>query len=525
MISTRTLFRLFPLAIISLGIFLNGCRKEQEPGTEAPLEYLVKDGVQIVQDPNGRAPLSAVANFKTFDGCKVHVKVNGETPIEYDVNIYHKDHHTPIIGLYHNAVNSVEMTIIDQEGVYATKKFEITIGHLDERLPTVEVNHEAGNVEPGVTFCDLHLANNGVFATNFIAVDDKGKIRWHLDLTGYGQITWPLQRFSNGNLFVANANGIYELDMLGNEVSHWSLGGYRPHHDMIELPNGNLLLAVQKYGTTVETPNGTSESTDDHIIEFNRGSGSIVDEWDLREVLDVDRYDLTNDPVDWFHMNAIWYSASDDCIIVSGRNQGLAKIDRNNGLKWILAPHQGWGLAGANGQGLNTADYLLTAVDASGTPLSQGVQEGTEASSEFDWCWGQHAPMLLDNGNIMLFDNGYNRQFGSANSYSRAVEYSVNQNDKTVKQVWQWGTDRGLDFFSSIISDVDVLPETGNRLITAGFIRATGVPQAKVVEISHPMDMEEFEFTLYFKDVNVSGSGWGNADILYRSERMPLYPN
>lgn len=511
----------FILLLIIVG--LSSCKRDDwEAGTEAPLDYLVKDGVTIVQNPYGRSPLSAAANFKSFDPCKVKVEIDGDIPIEYEVD-YDKDHATPIIGLYHNAVNKVKLTITDQEGVFAIKEFEITIGYLDERLPNIEVNVPAGNVEEGMTFCDMHLANNGAFATNMIAVDNDGIIRWHLDLTEYGMIVWPLQRFYNGNLFMCSDQGIYEFNMLGKELNHWSIPGYRAHHDMIELPNGNFLVSVQKYGTSVNASSGTYQSTDDFIIEFNPHAGSIVDEWDLRQIMDIDRYDVVEDNIDWFHMNALWYSESDDCIIVSGRNQGLVKIDRGNNLKWILAAHRGWGQAGVSGDGFNTSDHLLTAVNGAGVPYDTDVQDGTMRAPDFDWTWGQHAPLLLGNGNLLVFDNGYNRQFGAADPYSRAVEYSIDQSAMTVKQIWEWGMERGAPFFSLIISDVDVLPQTGNRLVTSGFTNQGS--EAKVVELSYPNNMEQFEITLGFKNVNSTAQGWGQIDILYRAEKMSLFPN
>ena len=45
----------------------------------------------------------------------------------------------------------------------------------------------------------------------------------------------------------------------------------------------------------------------------------------MRPILDMDRYDLVEDEVDWFHNNAVYYSEADDCLLVSGRNQGWSK--------------------------------------------------------------------------------------------------------------------------------------------------------------------------------------------------------
>ena len=60
--------------------------------------------------------------------------------------------------------------------------------------------------------------------------------------------------------------------------------------------------------------------------------------------------------------------------------------------------------------------------------------------------------------------------------------------------------------------------------MTSGFITPRKIHKAKIVEIS-PVDNEEvFEATLFFRNVNrdFNKPGWGQADVLYRSERMDL---
>ena len=94
-----------------------------------------------------------------------------------------------------------------------------------------------------------------------------------------------------------------------------------------------------------------------------------------------------------------------------GPDAGSGKGKPQNELVWIMAPHKGWGKAGINGDGFETSDYLLTAVDANGDPYPQNVQDGLVADPNFDWTWGQHASMLLPDGNLFVFDNGYNRHF------------------------------------------------------------------------------------------------------------------
>ncbi len=91
---------------------------------------------------------------------------------------------------------------------------------------------------------------------------------------------------------------------------------------------------------------------------------------------------------------------------------------------------------------------------------------------------------MLPNGNIIVFDNGPFRNYNNENNYSRALEYEVNEADKTFRKIWQYGKNRGLELFSTIISDVDYLLKTKNILMTSGFVSPKDNHRAKVVEVS-----------------------------------------
>jgi len=115
------------------------------------------------------------------------------------------------------------------------------------------------------------------------------------------------------------------------------------------------------------------------------------------------------------------------------------------------------------------------------------------------------------------------RNFENKLHYSRAVEYKINKKDKTVEQVWQYGKERGEEFFSSIVSDVDYLAESNNILVTSGFLKTATNHTAKIVEVDYETRKEVFEATLYIKNENGDKTNnWGQSDILYRSERLEL---
>jgi len=76
---------------------------------------------------------------------------------------------------------------------------------------------------------------------------------------------------------------------------------------------------------------------------------------------------------------------------------------------------------------------------------------------------GQHAPYLLGNGNVLLFDNGPHRLDHSF-PFSRVLEIDP----ATKKIVWKYQEARVADFFSPRLSNAQRLPN-GNTLINEGW--------------------------------------------------------
>ncbi|MEM9997784.1 MAG: aryl-sulfate sulfotransferase [Bacteroidota bacterium] len=495
-----------------------------EPDANAvPITDLLASGTDLADglelNPSGIAPLAAALTFETQVPTKVAVEVLGRHPVSQGFDTVADLHAVPLIGLYPGADNRVVVRVTEPATErYGLDTLTVATPALPAFFPTVEILTASPAMEPGWTLSNLSIGNAGEFDSYPLLFDEAGAIRWYLDFSRNSDITFLIRRLANDNWLTAHQSTITEYDLLGTVINRWRTDGYIAHHEIVEMPNGNFLVAVNVAGrSTVE----------DHVIEVSRSSGAVVREWDLRPLLDVDRFDLVVNERDWFHMNAIFYDEQDDTLLLSGRNQGLVKVDGANNLVWIMAPHQGWGPAGINGDGLDTAEYLLTAVDAQGVPLPEAVQQGTAGTADFDWTWGQHAPMRLRNGNLFVFDNGFNRHFGAADPsppWSRGVEYVIDEAAMTVQQVWEYGRDRGAAYFSPIISDVDELPMTGHRLIMPGVVVTESGSYAHVTEVTYPGSSVVFDARLHFTNLNNTGDGWGQLDIVYRSERLPLYP-
>lgn len=250
-------------------------------------------------------------------------------------------------------------------------------------------------------------------------------------------------------------------------------------------------------------------------IEIGRASGEIVNTWDLRESLDQDRDVWTDNLTDCFHAKTITYDESDGTLIVSGRTQGVVKLTETNEVVWILAPHRGWDTAG---DGTNPAPHLLQPLDASGAPITDPeVLSGDQNHPDFQWSWYQHAPKVTPDGSILLFDNGDNRNYTEAETYSRAVEYEIDPEDRTVQQVWGYGESRGPETFAPIVSDVDVGGDEGHVFFSPGAVTFMGSTYRKVVELDHPGKEMLFEATIAPPEPLF-------IITFHRTERLPLYP-
>ncbi|MCO6489080.1 MAG: aryl-sulfate sulfotransferase [Phaeodactylibacter sp.] len=499
-----------PLLLLLLtGSF--GCRKEEPPGLPEPREVsidsLLSEPIRIEMNPYGLTPLAGRATIRTKGAARLEVRGDGQYPMLLVSDSLSIVHEVLLLGLYPGRENALRFKVTEHEGNrFGEEALLVSTPPLPAYLPDIEiVEKDEGRMEPGWNLIELGLGPGHFLPLIF---DPSGQIRWYMEIDFIKGGVAPFKRLRNGHWLWANGQTVFEHDMLGREVNRWEVPGYAQHHDLAEKPDGNLLLCVTKEGLDTGL---------DHIIELNRQSGQAVREWDLRQVLDVDRFDLFRHSYDWLHVNSVWFDEADQGLVVSARYQGIFKVSRDNRLEWILAPHQGWGAAGPDGLGASTAGYLLTAVDATGTPYNQAVQQGAEDAPAFSWPWGQHAAMILPGGNIFCFDNGWKKNFGENAGYIRAVEYRVDPEEMQVKQTWEYGKARGAEIYSHNVCDVDYLEVSGNRLLCSGNIDGAGGRQGRLIEVSFPEGEVIFEALIRYRNGPVD-------DIIYRAERLPLYP-
>jgi hypothetical protein len=407
----------------------------------------------------------------------------------------------PVVGLragrtYDITVRALADGVTDDE---VTLQFDVP--PLPDWIPdhTVTVI-DAERMSPGYTVIETRPKADSDEGDKYmlIAYDEAGEVVWYwvkpggvgsFEQTPAGTFLthyWPF--------------GVRETDVLGNVVGNWrpevafaegvdapdvippAADGEPPivpvtadwvelrtfHHESWPMENGNVLaLSTTLHDLTPEQrqtfcPGDPYEFgvISDVAVEFTP-DGTVLRTWDLWDAIDVDEHPgfwmcaepgLFEDELsrDWTHANSVIYDEGRDAIIISVRHTDqVVAFDHlddegpQTDVRWILG-------AGAT------------------MPIDGGLT------------YHQHAAEVLDDGTIVIYDNGNGRPGtgeGTGNPpYSRAVIYDVDDSSEdrsqwTTTQLWQHIVydDGGLPIFTAFIGDADPLPN-GNVLITHGGI-------------------------------------------------------
>jgi len=303
-----------------------------------------------------------------------------------------------------------------------------------------------------------------------------GSVTWLIDMEGRFVHCWNMpsppggygRLLPNGNLLYAakdikgptawgGASGgiLMEVDWDGNTVGKHQ-DPYQ-HHDFCRMDNGNtMILGLVKVPADIAAKvQGGIPGTEregvmwtDYFREVTP-DGKVVWEWFAYDHLDpeIDALEPTTHRGEWTHANS--------CLVMP------------------------------DGDILTTFHHLNTIVIID------------KDSGDIRWRWGEgelahpHDPTLLDNGNILVFDNGSHRRKRPPD-YSRAVEV----NPATGKIEWEYVADPPYSFYSHFISGCQRLPN-GNTFICEGawgrFFEVT--PDKEVVwEFTNPFYSWRTEF-------------------------------
>lgn len=404
-------------------------------------------------------------------------------------------------GLQWNRTYQWRIRGIDDNDSYGpwSESWSFYILPLHPELSSFNVEiYDLSSVQPGITIMDK-LGSGLIYAVNIHGdpvwfVDSN--VEWNNGMSYKIQFTYFLE---NGN-FIGLADGrennkpgrVFEMT-IDNDLS-WQgpgdLEGIGVHHDVFPMPNGNIIALTSQdtllpVPVEIELPE-TYSGIDalpwqgDRIVEWNRDgvevwSWSVFDyfnfmDWNPNLYQDL----LFSHPIpadfhyEWTHSNTVWYDPIDNAVYLSVRNMSrITKIDYDTG-----------GIIWNMGSEMPSGDITV------GTDLGFA---------------GQHSVKILDNRNLMMYDN-----YNDSLSFSRGLEVSFSEPDSLPDTELVWEYKLPQDISSGLMSDCDRL-SNGNSLLTS-------TTSNQILEVS-PDSVKIWEL-LPFQEGST-----------FRSERIPgLYP-
>jgi hypothetical protein len=351
-----------------------------------------------------------------------------------------------------------------------------------EGLPYASWTDRGADTVSGVVVHDRQRASPGLnlFAslarTSAILMEMDGAIvhRWSRDT---GKEWGHVELLPNGTLLVLSESP-FELVALDWDSSILWQSDEHVHHDLDVSESGDIYvltaateqvdfgggpLPIREQPIAILDAQGRFKRR----ISMSSVLAHVIDEPSLREFVATgekigERYRLAGDFVDLFHVNT------------------LAIVPRT----FSDTFQKGFVLFAA--RNLN----LIGVIDPERESLVWSW--GTD---ELDW---PHQPTLLDNGNLLVFDNGFHR------SYSRIVELEPSSGDI----VWEYQGDPPSSFSSKIMGGVQGLPN-GNVLVTESL-------RGHAFEITRS---GELVWEFFNPDVDADKD---KRATLYRVQRLPL---
>ncbi|MBX2799472.1 MAG: aryl-sulfate sulfotransferase [Myxococcales bacterium] len=439
-----------------------------------------------------------------------------------------QQHRFPLMGLQPDADLQLQLMVtcesaaprplpaVDLPAVQGPELWPIVTVHADD----------PDRREPGVTLIDL--ASGDRFYVAVLRPD--GSALWVYEAS---ERVVDSRLEPDGTLWLIEGYDVVHLDLLGRVLGRWGPPTSKTartevdvvdfHHEVYPLPDGFLSMEsvqqrVPAYPRNPNEPDGPFVSTnivDTRVVDVAL-DGTVRQRYSMAEVLDTRRIGWLSmrglaSGWDWSHANAMLLDPRDGHLVVSVRHQSaVVKVDRQTGeLLWILGTSAGWR-----------------------EPWSKLLLEPV---GEVSWPSNQHAPMLTDDGRIVMFDNGnfhrttpYTPAAPAPDEplYSRVLILQVDDAAGTVQPVAiheQTSTGRQ---FAGAFGDADFLPQTGNVLGNWGFLLSEdgvtneeagrGVKSVRLVEFS-PAGEVVWELGLH-SERKTRFAGWQT----HRAQRLVL---
>jgi hypothetical protein len=281
---------------------------------------------------------------------------------------------------------------------------------IPQDIPHFTITKNSADTGEGDIFVAPLFWTKSTVGSYLLILDQQGQLIYYKSVAA-GLEGFDFKKQPNGLLsyFDLKNSAFYVMDAGYNVVDTYQAGnGYTTDlHDLQILPNGNALLMIYD-AETVDMSKVVAGGKNDAavtglVIQELDPSKNVIFEWRSWDHFSFSDSDasLTDQTIDLVHGNSL-FQMNDGNLLLSSRNLSeITKIDLQTGaVIWRL------------GGNANMFKFV------NGQPFAY-----------------QHDANQLPNGDITLFDNHGTQENPSA---SRAVEYKLDEANKTVTQVWEY---------------------------------------------------------------------------------------
>lgn len=397
----------------------------------------------------------------------------------------------PVFGLYADYPNQVALLLTFGDGSIQTLQQSIqTAAYTDPTgvyvSPTINKARAAGG-----TFGFNYFIMKSLIGPPVI-IDTDGKLRWAI---GAGTGTSDVY-FANGQ-FITGSNSSLSTTLIEPDGTESPLQVNLPqppltsyHHNIDPGPNG---LLADFNGT-----DSLGSSQLDILAEIVPFSNQPpVQTYDMAEILSAymtsngdDASAFVRPGIDWFHLNASTYDASDQSVIISSRENFLIKLDyATHDIIWIFGdPTKYW--------------YTFPSLRAKALLLDDNTAL---------YPVGQHAVSITSDGYVMVFNDGLGsttqppgEPAGITRTYSAVSVYSMNPGAMTAHQ------ERSFDYGQTIFSEVCGSSYEMGQSYLVDFATADNLKQARLVGLDSNFNVV---FDFQYPSPSPCGAAWNAIPV------------
>jgi len=330
------------------------------------------------------------------------------------------------------------------------------------------------------------IVNNDPYPANIFIHTKGAQPRYMAIIDSLINPSWFINSGPLGLDFKVNQN---KLSYFNNNNKSWIiLNEYMNETDTLECVNGYLadfhdILLLENGGYLLQTydsiyvdmsqidPGGNTNALIIILIiqEFDSNKNLIFqwNAWEHLNIADYQNLNLTSNRIVWMHGNSIDIDLDSNILISNRRSSEVIKIDRNNGD--VI-----WYFGGPNNE------FSIT-------------------NDPYNGFSRQHDVRRIENGNILLFDNGNDHD----PPISRAVEYEIDESEKTADLVWDFSHPQG--YVGLAMGSVQRLPNN-NTLINWGRLLNQG---AVITEVDYDKNIVfEIQYPYPFYCYRVTKHNW-----------------